>query len=274
MTVYAIGDVQGCYTPLRQLLDKLDFDPSQDTVWFTGDLVNRGPESLATLRYVKSLGDSAICVLGNHDLHLIASYLNARHKPGKRDTLDAVLAAEDADELIDWLQHRPLIHHDKDLNATMVHAGLPPHWNVRQARRQANKLETLLRGPHAHKLLAKCYAFTPHKWTHKLGKWERRCYALSAFTRMRYVYPGGKLEMDHKGAPGSQNGRIIPWFEAPHARWRGQSRIIFGHWATLGTHQDNHVLGIDGGCVWGGTLVAATLTKSEIQYTEVLCTVS
>ena len=272
MTVYAIGDVQGCYTPLRQLLDKVSFDPQQDTLWFTGDLVNRGPESLATLRFVKSLGNRAVCVLGNHDLHLIASYLNARHKSGKRDTLDEVLSARDADELIDWLQRRPVIHHDKWLDATMVHAGIPAHWNLRQAMRQAQKLETLLRGPQARKLLTRSYAFTPQKWSHNLTKWERRCYALGAFTRMRYIYPGGKLEMGHKGSPGSQNRKTIPWFDAPRARWRGDGRIVFGHWATLGIHQDDHVVCLDGGCVWGGTLVAATVTRDEIQYTEVLCT--
>ncbi len=272
MTVYAIGDVQGCYSQLRQLLDKLKFDAPHDTVWFTGDLVNRGPESLATLRFVKSLGDSAVCVLGNHDLHLIASFLNARHKSGKRDTLEEVLAASDADELIDWLQHRPVLHYDESLNTTMVHAGIPPQWNVRQALRQARKLETILRGHHARKLLARSYTFTPHKWSHNLRKWEKRCYALAAFTRMRYIYPGGKLEMGHKGSPGSQTRRTIPWFDAPHACWRGESRIVFGHWATLGIHQDKHVLCVDGGCVWGGTLVAANLTRDEIQYTEVLCT--
>lgn len=273
MTIYAIGDVQGCYTHLRQLLDKLSFNEHDDTLWFTGDLVNRGPESLQTLRFVKALGNSAISVLGNHDLHLIASHHNARHKSGKRDTLSQVLDASDADELVDWLQHLPLIHHDPNLNITMVHAGIPSHWNVRQAMRKAGNLETLLRGPQARKLLLKSYAFTPQKWSHNLSKWDRRCYALAAFTRMRYVYPSGKLEMAHKGSPGSQTRGTIPWFEAPRARWRGQSRIVFGHWATLGIYQDKHVLGLDGGCVWGGTLVAATLTAKEIQYTEVLCTI-
>ena len=272
MTIYAIGDVQGCYTQLRQLLDKLAFDPASDTLWFTGDLVNRGPESLATLRFVKSLGNRAVSVLGNHDLHLIASHLNARHKQGKRDTLGEVLNSDDAEELVDWLQHRPVMHDDRGMNATMVHAGIPSHWNLRQAMRQAGKLETLLRGPQARKLLSRSYAYTPQKWSNRLTKWEKRCYALGAFTRMRYVYPGGKLELAHKGSPGSQARRTIPWFDAPHARWRGESRIVFGHWATLGIHQDNDVLCVDGGCVWGGTLVAATLTRDEIQYTEVLCT--
>lgn len=274
MAVYAIGDVQGCYTPLRQLLDKLKFDPSTDTLWFTGDLVNRGPESLQTLRFIHSLGDRAVCVLGNHDLHLIASYYNARHKRGKRDTLDETLAADDAEELIEWLQHRPILHHDKKLNATMVHAGIPAQWDIRQARRQARKTETVLRGPQARKLLLKSYAYTPQKWSRKLTKWERRCYSIGAFTRMRFVYPNGKLEMAHKGSPGSQSRKTIPWFDAPHARWRGESRIVFGHWATLGVHQDKHVLGLDGGCVWGGTLVAATITRKEIKYTEVMCSVA
>lgn len=272
MTLYAIGDVQGCYTQLRKLLDKINFDPADDTLWFSGDLVNRGPESLATLRFVRSLGERAITVLGNHDLHLIASFLNARKGFGKRDTLTEVLDADDAEELIEWLQHQPIMHHEPELNTTMVHAGIPAHWDLRQALRQARKLETLLRGPHARKLLARSYAFTPYKWSNNLTRWEKRCYALGAFTRMRYIYPGGKLEMAHKGAPGSQDRRTIPWFEAPRARWRDETRIVFGHWATLGVHRDDHVLCVDGGCVWGGTLVAAALTTNEIQYTEVLCT--
>ncbi|MEM7082590.1 MAG: symmetrical bis(5'-nucleosyl)-tetraphosphatase [Pseudomonadota bacterium] len=273
MAVYAIGDIQGCYTPLRHLLDKLDFDPANDTLWLTGDLVNRGPESLETLRFVRSLGEQAVSVLGNHDLHLIARHLNARHKPGKRDTLDATLKADDRDELIDWLQRRPILHHDPSLNAVMVHAGIPSHWNLKAAKRQARKLDTLLQGPQARKLLKHSYRFTPHKWSHSLSKWEKRCYALGAFTRMRYIYPNGKLEMAHKGAPGSQRRDTLPWFDARHARWRGEARVIFGHWATLGIHQNDHVIGLDGGCVWGGTLVAAQIDIEPARMTEVLCQV-
>jgi len=272
VAVHVIGDVQGCYEPLQQLLEKLQFDPKHDQLWFAGDLINRGPDSLKTLRFVKQLGDAAIVVLGNHVIHLLHAWLTGKPRQGKRDTIDQVLIADDADELVHWLLHRPILHFDKTLNTVMVHAGIPKQWSIKKARRQARKLESILRGPDARKLLKRSYAYTPRKWSHALNKWERRCYALSAFTRMRHVYANGKLEMAQKGAPYSSDAKTVPWFDVINPRWQNQARIVFGHWATLGVNESNNTICLDGGCVWGGQLVAATLTNNAtIQYTQVDC---
>lgn len=272
MAVHVIGDVQGCLEPLQRLLKKLNFNPKKDTVWFTGDIINRGPDSLATLRFIKQLGDSAVTVLGNHDIHLLHSWLNGVVRRGKLDTIDEILDADDADELVNWLLHRPILHYDKKLNAVMVHAGIPAQWTVKKAQRQARKLEAILQGPDARKLLKRSYRFTPRTWSQKLTKWERRCYALSAFTRMRHVYRNGKLEMAQKGPPGAGSDRLVPWFEAKNPRWKNQARIVFGHWATLGLNECNQTYCLDGGCVWGGQLIAATLKKNKvIKYTQIEC---
>lgn len=272
MPVYAIGDVQGCYGALRRLLDKLDFDEHRDQVWFTGDLVNRGPASLKTLRFVKQLGDSAVTVLGNHDMHLLAAYLTGNQRSNRDDTLDEVLEAKDCDELMHWLRHRPFMHHDKTINSVMVHAGLPPQWTVRKSARQARKLEKILQGGRAAKLLANMYTAVPRLPDTELSKWQRRQYALAVFTRMRYIHPKGRLEMTQKGVPGQQKAPFIPWFDAKRPRWQDQARIVFGHWSTLGRLHRDDVISLDGGCVWGGCLLAAQLTKKrKVKYTQVDC---
>ncbi len=272
MAVYAIGDLQGCYDQLRRLLDKIDFDECKDKLWFCGDLVNRGPKSLKTLRFVKSLGDSAVSVLGNHDLHLLAAYFLGSFRRSSKDTLDEILAANDVDDLMHWLLHQPFIHRDKELNAVMVHAGLPPQWSVKKCLRQAGKLEKLLQGDSPQELLKQSYQVSAPKWNKGLSYWEKRCHALAAFTRMRYVYPNGQLEMNSKGRRGTQALETLPWFEHPKAKWRDQERVVFGHWSTLGQLESDQVIHLDGGCVWGGYLNAARLTSSaKVQYTQVKC---
>lgn len=272
MAVYAIGDVQGCYDPLRRLLDKMQFDADNDTLWFTGDLVNRGPASLETLRFVRSLGAAAITVLGNHDLHLLAAHFGGIRRNGNRDTLDPVLAAKDCEELLDWLRHRPLMHQDQKLNTVMVHAGLSPHWTIKQSLRQARKLEALIQGKKAARLLSDMYAKPPRRWSVSLTRWQRRHYALAVFTRLRFIDKKGRLEMSQKGPPGTQVAGTVPWFEVPQARWEHQSRIVFGHWSTLGETRRPDVIALDSGCVWGGCLTAAILKKKKPpRYIQVNC---
>lgn len=263
MATYAIGDVQGCYSALRELLDQLRFDPARDRLWFAGDLVNRGPDSLATLRFIRGLGDAAVAVLGNHDLHLLA--VAAGGKPGRRDTLDEILRAEDRDELLDWLRERPLLHHAPEFDCVMVHAGLPPQWDLTLARRCASEAETALRGRHADELLRRMYGDHPDQWDEQLRGWPRLRFIINCLTRLRYCTPEGRLESGYKGRPGGQPRGLLPWFEAPARRSAG-TEILFGHWSTLGQviWPAQKVCGLDTGCVWGGALSALCLETRVI----------
>lgn len=260
MPVYAIGDLQGCYAPLRRLLDRLDFDPAEDRLWLAGDLVNRGPDSLACLRFVKQLGEAAISVLGNHDLHLLA--IHAGHKTTRDAGLQAVLAAADAGELIDWLRRRPLLHYDAALDTVLVHAGVWPGWNLEQARQRARELETVLAGNDYLDFLPHMYGNQPASWTDGLQGWERLRFICNSFTRMRYCYTDGRLNLIDKGPPGSQREGSLPWFEIPDRKTREQL-IVFGHWSSLGRLHRDRVYAIDTGCVWGGQLTALRLDHAE-----------
>ncbi len=261
MAVYAIGDIQGCYDPLRRLLDKLKYDPGQDKVWFTGDLVNRGPKSLKVLRFVRSLGDGAVAVLGNHDLHLLAvSEFPDRLR--SKDTLDNILGAADRDELLDWLRHLPLLHHDKELGFTMVHAGLSPQWDLKTARKAAGELEEILQGPQSRKFLKGMYGNTPAEWSPDLSKMDRLRYITNCFTRMRFCDRKGRLELTFKGRPKGKNWKYVPWFRVPR-RANRKLRIVFGHWSTLGPVTDKRIYPLDTGCVWGGCLSAVRLDSKK-----------
>jgi bis(5'-nucleosyl)-tetraphosphatase (symmetrical) len=254
MAVYAIGDVQGCFDELQALLEHIDYEPAQDILWFCGDLVNRGDKSLETLRFVHSLGERAVTVLGNHDLHLIVTA--GGHQPGKKkDTLDAVLAAPDCDELVDWLRHRPLMHHDADSGYTLLHAGLPPQWDLELAQRCAHEVEALLRGPDYRKFLDKMYGNKPNQWDETLTGYDRSRFIVNCFTRMRYCSADGRLDLKSKGPPGSQPDGYLPWFETPTRKSR-EMHIIFGHWSTLGKRDDPGIYPLDHGCLWGGELTA------------------
>ncbi len=258
MATFAIGDLQGCHDDLQRLLERIAFDPAEDTLWFTGDLVNRGPKSLETLRFVKGLGPRAVTVLGNHDLHLLAVSAGVATLR-KSDTLDEVLAAADRDELLDWLRHRPLLHHDADLGYTLVHAGLPPQWDLDLAIKCAHELEAVLRGPGHLEFFRHMYGDRPDRWSADLAGMERLRFIVNCFTRLRFCGPQGELDLKSKGAPGSQPRGFLPWYEVP-GRKSANLHLLFGHWSTVGEVQDAHnALGLDTGCVWGGRLTALRL---------------
>lgn len=268
MALYAVGDVQGCYDALQRLLQKLAFDPARDRLWFTGDLVNRGAQSLETLRFVKSLGDTAVTVLGNHDLHLLA-VAAAKTKAKRRDTLDAVLAAPDRAELLGWLQGRPLFHHEPRFGA-LVHAGLLPAWSIERAAALAREAEVVLRGPRADEFFGHMYGDLPDRWNEQLHGFDRLRLIVNAMTRLRYCDLEGAMDLHHKGAPGSQPPDLVPWYSLPGRHNRDQ-RIVFGHWSTLGVYANENVVGIDSGCLWGGSLTAVRLDDSEPAFTQVAC---
>ncbi|MDH3647275.1 MAG: symmetrical bis(5'-nucleosyl)-tetraphosphatase [Gammaproteobacteria bacterium] len=255
MTVYGIGDVQGCHAALEQLIDKLNFDRRADRLWFTGDLVNRGPDSLQTLRFVKGLGNSAVTVLGNHDLHLLAVDAGVATAK-KRDTLTAILDAPDRIELIDWLRRRPLAFREGGF--LLVHAGLPPRWDANMAMRCAAEVEAVLRSNRYHEFLRNMYGDAPATWyDHLTGDNRLRC-IVNSLTRMRYCSPDGEMCLKSKGAPGTQPAGFHPWFRIP-GRASARQKIIFGHWSTLGETGDPDVCALDTGCVWGGKLSALSL---------------
>jgi bis(5'-nucleosyl)-tetraphosphatase (symmetrical) len=259
MAVYAIGDIQGCGAAFDALLTKLSFRPSRDRLWLVGDLVNRGPDSLGVLRHVIALGRSVTCVLGNHDLHLLAVVAGKRDL-GNADTFGDVLGAPDAGEIVDWLRRRPLMHYDAATKHVLVHAGLPPEWTVSQARAQARAVETLLRGRNWRASLRTMYGNEPSAWSHKLDRDEQRRYTINALTRMRYCDRRGRLELRESGPPGSQPKGLTPWFDFPDRRSR-DVHIVFGHWAALGLLRRKDVTGLDSGCVWGGCLTAVRLDE-------------
>lgn len=261
MAIYAIGDVQGCYDELQQLLELIQFDPAKDTLWLAGDIVNRGPKSLQVMRFVKSLGNRAITVLGNHDLHLLAlSQGNRSHY--KHGTLDEILDAPDCAELIYWLRHQPVMYHHKNSGYSLLHAGLPPQWDIPSALQYARELEVTLQGPQFHDFCHAMYGNDPDQWSDDLRGMDRLRFITNCFTRLRYCTPTGRLAMKEKGHPSSQNSGFIPWFEAP-GRASKNARIIFGHWSTLGYQQANNAWSIDTGCLWGGKLTALKIRQNK-----------
>ena len=269
MAVYAIGDVQGCFDALQALLRKLAFDGAHDTLWFTGDLVNRGPQSAEVLRFVAGLGERAITVLGNHDLHLLAvAYGSAQRRP--RDSFGDVLTATDREPLLMWLRQQPLLHHDARLGYTLVHAGLLPQWDLVQARALAGEVEHVLRGPSYVELLERMYGDQPDQWDPTLSDWERLRLTVNACTRLRYCTVDGRMELAPVGAPGSQPSHLVPWFQAPHRRTRTLT-VVFGHWSTLGAWRGDGVVALDSGCVWGRSLTAVRLDGSQRQFVSVTC---
>lgn len=257
MTTYVVGDVQGCHASLVDLLQRVKFQPERDALWFTGDLVNRGPDSLAVLRLAQRL--NAVTVLGNHDLHLLAVAAGAVPKR-KRDTLDAVLAAPDAPALLDWLAQRPLMHEAEGV--VLVHAGLLPQWDLPLARECARAVEATLRGPERVTFLTEMYGDAPDRWDPGLDGWARLRLSVNAFTRLRYCRRDGSCDFSFKGPPGQQPADLLPWFEMPARRHAG-TRIVFGHWSALGLYRGADVTGLDSGCLWGGRLTALRLDDGE-----------
>jgi len=264
MAVYAIGDVQGCYDLLQRLLEKIAFDPTQDTLWLVGDLVNRGPQSLEVLRLACSLGERAVAVLGNHDLTLLAVAEGLRpHK--RKDTLQALLRAPDSAELLHWLRQCPLLQHDPKLGFTMVHAGLAPGWDLATAQACAGEVEAVLRGPDYRDFLAVMFGNEPRYWRDDLQGSERLRFIVNSFTRMRFCDPVGGLDFVHKGPPGSQPADLMPWFAVPGRR-SVDLRIVFGHWAALGFYRQPGIYALDSGCAWGNRLTALRLEPDPVAF--------
>lgn len=260
MAVYAIGDIQGCYDPFRELLDALKFDPAADTLWLTGDLVNRGPKSLKTLRFVKSLGESAITVLGNHDLHLLALSAGKLRYRNRFETLKGVFRASDCDELIDWLRHRPLAHYDKSLKTMLVHAGTHPSWSAKKTIARAAEVEDALRGDKYKKVLGRMYGNSPAEWSGDLSGHMRLRFIINCLTRMRMLTQNQRLNFSHSGPPFRARKNLIPWYDFDDLAWAG-TRIVFGHWSSLGLIVLPTLVSLDTGCVWGRQLTAVRLDK-------------
>ena len=257
MAVYAVGDIQGCCDELTSLLDTLNFDPANDRLWLVGDLVNRGPKSLETLRLVKSLGDAAICVLGNHDLHLLALALTDGVRVDGQ-YLQPILDASDSADLINWLRQQPLAHFDKQLNTLMVHAGVIPQWSVKDVLEHAGEVEQALRGSRPDKFLRAMYGKKPDLWDNKLSGIDRLRFITNSLTRTRFIDAKGRLDFDAKLGPKTAPAGLTPWYAAGK-RKTADTRIVFGHWSTLGLLEKPGLLALDTGCVWGGALTAVQL---------------
>jgi bis(5'-nucleosyl)-tetraphosphatase (symmetrical) len=262
MSTYAIGDVQGCFDELLALLKHIQFDVNKDTLWFTGDLVNRGPRSLDVLRFVKSLGDKHVAVLGNHDLHLLALAWGVR-KPHAGDTLADVLTAPDREALLTWLCHRPLLHYDKHAGFVMTHAGLAPEWSLQQAGALAREVEAVLRSPNLVDFLKNMYGDQPDHWDDALSGVARWRCITNYFTRLRFCYADGRLNLSYKGEIAGKPDDLIPWFLLPN-RVNAKVKILFGHWAALGGKTNApHLYALDTGCVWGRCLTALRLEDEK-----------
>jgi len=270
MAVYAIGDIQGCFTELMALLERIQFDAEHDQLWFTGDLINRGPQSLNVLRFVRELNErtpnAAITVLGNHDLHLLA-VAEGKGRQHRSDTLDEILAAPDREPLLAWLRQQPLMHHDAALGFCLIHAGLPPQWSIQEAKKYAAEVETVLRGERYQEFFAQMYGNQPDRWQEDLTGWERLRFITNCFTRLRFCDENGRFNMQAKGEPGSQPAGYVPWFEVPDRQAQAE-RIVFGHWSTLGLYKKNNVVSLDTGCLWGGQLTALCLNDNSVRAVE------
>lgn len=263
MATYAIGDLQGCLDPLTALLDYIGFSAARDRLWFVGDLVNRGPQSLEVLRFVKGLGAAAATVLGNHDLHLIMQ-AEGYGKANKEDTLAAVLAAPDRDALLTWLRHQPLFHRENGW--AMVHAGLLPAWDVAQAEALSDEVSAALTAPDYREFLANLWGSEPAAWRDDLTGWDRLRVIVNAMTRMRFVWPDGRMEFRAPGAKGPPErgpAGCLPWFAVP-GRKSSDHLILCGHWSALGFRQLPNLLALDSGCLWGGRLTAVRLEDRRV----------
>jgi len=260
MAIYAVGDIQGCHAELVRLLKEIHFDPAADQLWLVGDLVNRGPGSLEVLRLVKSLGVSAITVLGNHDLHLLA-VAEGVAELHRTDTLDAILNAPDRDELLHWLRNQRLLHVQDDL--VLVHAGLLPQWTVKQAASLACEVETALRSDDFTTFLARMYGNAPHQWSDDLSGYKRLRVIVNAFTRMRICTGTGEMEFKFKGEVEDIPEGYLPWFDIPQ-RASAKSTVICGHWSALGLKLTPNLIALDTGCLWGGPMTAIRLEDRKL----------
>ena len=260
MATYAIGDIQGCFDALMQLLDKTGFNSSRDRLWLVGDLVNRGPQSLEVLRHVKGLGDAAVVVLGNHDLHLImqdAGY----GRSNREDTLGPVLFAQDREELLQWLRSCPLFHVEHEY--AMVHAGLLPTWTVARSNELAHEVQAALMADNYREFLANMWGSEPNTWSDDVRGWERLRVIVNAMTRMRFCTPEGAMDLRAKGPPDQAPAGHTPWFALPQ-RASNTHTVICGHWSALGFYREANLLALDSGCLWGGALTAVRLEDRQV----------
>lgn len=256
MASYAVGDIQGCFSELQALLKLIQFNPQHDTLWITGDLVNRGPQSLEVLRFVKALGERAIVVLGNHDLHLLAVACGQQTLQ-KSDTLAEIINAPDGQAYCAWLRQQPLIHYDQGY--VLVHAGILPQWTLQDALNHAREVEKILRSDKYPELFRHMYGDVPNQWSEQLTGWERVRMILNVFTRMRFCDTQGTLDLSEKGLPSAPPSGFMPWFKIPSPAHK-DLKIIFGHWAALNGQADEpHVYALDTGCAWGNCLTALRL---------------
>jgi bis(5'-nucleosyl)-tetraphosphatase (symmetrical) len=260
MATYAIGDLQGCFDPLQELLGETGFRAAEDRLWFVGDLVNRGPQSLEILRFVKGLGERAVSVLGNHDLHLLM-VAEGRVKAHRKDTLGAILDAPDRDELLSWLRGLPLMHVDGEY--AMVHAGLLPSWSVGQALDLAREAEHALRGSDWRSLMAQMYGNQPDHWDDALSGYDRLRVIINTMTRLRICTPEGRMEFSHKGRIEDIPPGYVPWFAVP-GRKSANATVICGHWSAIGLLAEKNLLALDSGCLWGRRLSAVRLEDRRI----------
>ncbi|MBA4217050.1 MAG: symmetrical bis(5'-nucleosyl)-tetraphosphatase [Roseateles sp.] len=264
---YLIGDVQGCCDALERLLAQIDFSPSRDRLWLLGDLVNRGPRSLATLRRLQALGSAATCLLGNHDLHLLAVAHGVR-RVSAGDTLDDILAAPDRPALVDWLRQQHLARYEAGW--LMVHAGVVPTWSLQDTLALAGEVEAVLRGPDLPGFLHAMYGNEPERWSPSLTGTDRLRFTVNALTRLRFCSADGRLDLKTKDGAAAAPPGFMPWFDVPGRASRG-TPIAFGHWSTLGLLDRPDLLGLDTGCVWGGRLTAARLDGAEREIIQVDC---
>lgn len=260
MATYAIGDIQGCFDSFQQLLERCRFDPSHDRLWLVGDLVNRGPRSLETLRFVRDLGAAAITVLGNHDLYLLMAAAGFDRR-SKGDTLDEILDAPDRDELIDWLRHQPLCHCEGEF--CLVHAGLLAQWTVARARELAAEVEAALGGPTYLDFMANMWGSEPASWSDDLDGWPRLRVIVNAMTRMRFCSPDGAMDFETKGEVSGAPAGLVPWFDVPGRR-SADDVLVTGHWSALGLRIEPKLLALDSGCLWGRHLTAVRLEDREV----------
>jgi bis(5'-nucleosyl)-tetraphosphatase (symmetrical) len=261
MARWAIGDVQGCAAELTELIARIRFRPDRDQLWFVGDLVNRGPQSLQVLRLVRSLGESAQTVLGNHDLHLLAVAL-AGARLRKHDTLDEVLDAPDRDALLEWLLQRPLAYQQPGSDELLLHAGVVPQWSASQTLGLAAEVQQALRAS-PQTLLGGMYGDLPDRWSASLEGLERLRFVINVLTRLRFCTSEGRIDFSHKGKPESAKAPWLPWFKAP-SRASSDVRIVFGHWSALGFYRTDRLVALDTGCVWGGALSALDLDAASL----------
>lgn len=262
MSTYAIGDIQGCFNELKNLLNHIHFDATKDTLWFTGDLINRGKQSLEVLRYIRDLGEQHKMVLGNHDLHLLAVYYEVQ-EPSKQDTINDILQAPDCDDLINWLRFRPLFHYDETLGYALAHAGLAPSWTLEKAKQLTKEVEAVLKSDSPQFFLQAMYGNHPDYWNDDLTGIARLRCITNYFTRLRLCYRDGRLDFTYKGTLKDKPAHLIPWFDVSN-RANASLKIIFGHWAALGGKVDvSNVFALDTGCVWGNRLTALCLDNEK-----------